>query len=164
MEWSGLPFSRIGGDKTYLVTTTHEGKDRRRLFESDNKKYSIRWFDWVNDERLLIGVGIADVVNGIGGPVRWTQTRLIAVNRDGANLKTDLIMPGSAVRFLTRDHVPQVQDRIIGKIPGDSRSVLIALDFKTATYPDVYKLDVYTGQRELIEGSTYGIRRWMADR
>jgi len=152
------------GDKTYLVTTTHEGKDRRRLFESDNKKYSIRWFDWVNDERLIIGLRVADTVHGTTGPFRWTQTHLIAVNRDGTNLKPDLIMPESDLRLLTRDHVPQVQDEVIGMVSGDSRSVLIALDFKTPTYPDVYKLDVYTGRRELIEGSTYGIRRWMADR
>jgi hypothetical protein len=151
-------------DHTYLVTTTHDGKARRKLFESDNKKFSIRWFDWVNDERLIIGVVVADVTYGLEGPFRWTQTRLLAVNRDGSELKTDLVIPSDDIRGLSRDHVPQLQDRIIGKIPGDNRSVLIALDLAHQTYPDVYKLDVYTGRRELIERSTYGIRDWMADR
>lgn len=151
-------------DKTYLVTTTHDGKSRRLLLESDNKQYSLRWFQWVNDERLIIGVVVADVVYGLGGPFRWTQTRLLAVNRDGSELKADLVMPSGDTRGLSREHIPQLQDRVIGRIPGDSRSVLIAMDLKTVLYPDVYKLDVYTGRRELIEGSTYGIRNWMADR
>lgn len=159
-----LAFIQNIEDKTYLVTTTYDGKQRRKLFESDNKTYSLRWFQWVNDERLIIGVAVADVAYGLGGPFRWIQTRLIAVNRDGSELKTDLVMPSADARGLSREHVPQLQDRVIGRIPGDSRSVLIALDLKTAMYPDVYKLDLYTGRRELIEGSTYGIRHWMADR
>jgi dipeptidyl aminopeptidase/acylaminoacyl peptidase len=161
---TSLAFLQNIQDHTYLVTTTHDGKARRKLFESDNKKFSIRWFDWVNDERLIIGVVVADVTYGLEGPFRWTQTRLLAVNRDGSELKTDLVMPSDDIRGLSRDHVPQLQDRIIGKIPGDNRSVLIALDLAHQTYPDVYKLDVYTGRRELIERSTYGIRDWMADR
>ena len=31
--------------KTYLVVTTYDGKDVRRLLKSDNKRYSVRWFD-----------------------------------------------------------------------------------------------------------------------
>ncbi|MBX3346962.1 MAG: S9 family peptidase [Nitrospira sp.] len=146
--------------KTYLVVTTYDGKDVRRLLKSDNKRYSVRWFDWVNDERLLVGVGADDE----GIKLRWTETRLFAMNRDGSNLKTDVVMPSGDTRGLGREHVPQLQDRVIGRIPGDSRSVLIALDLDYHTYPDVYKLDVYTGSRELIERSTYGIRNWMADR
>ncbi|MGC3975774.1 MAG: S9 family peptidase [Nitrospira sp.] len=151
-------------DKTYVVTTRHDGKERRKLVETDNKTYSIRWCRWVNDERLIIGTSVANTAYGLGGPFRWLQTRLLAVNRDGSELKTDLIMPSNDIRDLRQEDVPQLQDRVIGSIPGDSRSVLIALDLKTTTYPEVYKLDVYTGRRELIEGSIYGIRHWMADR
>lgn len=145
--------------KTYLVVTTYDGRDARRLLESDNKRYSIRWFDWVNDERLVVGVGADEKRGGI----RVTETLLFAINRDGSNLKTDLITPGRD-RYYSWEHIPQLQDRVIGKIPGDDQSVLIALDLQTALYPDVYKLDVYTGRRELIERSTYGMRYWMADR
>lgn len=159
-----LAFIQNIEDKTYLVTTTHDGKQRRKLFECDNKTYSLRWFRWVNDERLIIGTHVANTEYGLGGPLRWLQTRLLAVNRDGSELKTDLIMPAHDIRGVNRDHVPQHQDRVIASIPGDSRSILIALDLRTATYPDVYKLDVYTGRRELIERNVYGIRHWMADR
>ncbi|CAE6741814.1 alpha/beta hydrolase family protein [Nitrospira defluvii] len=146
--------------KTYLVVTTYDGKDVRRLLASDNKRYSIRWCDWVNDERLLVGVGADDGWSNL----RWTETRLFAMNRDGSNLKTNLIAPSRDHNFFAREYLPQLQDRVIGKLPGDNRSVLIALDLDHHTYPDVYKLDVYTGSRELIERSTYGMRYWMADR
>ena len=72
---TSLAFLQNIEDHTYLVTTTHDGKARRKLFESDNKKFSIWWFDWVNDERLIIGVVVADVTYGLEGPFRWTQTR-----------------------------------------------------------------------------------------
>lgn len=72
---TSLAFLQNIEDHTYLVTTTHDGKARRKLFESDNKKFSIRWFDWVNDEQLIIGVVVADVTYGLEGPFRWTQTR-----------------------------------------------------------------------------------------
>lgn len=146
--------------KTYLVVTTYDGKEARRLLESDNKRYSIRWFDWVNDERLVVGVGADDGWSNL----RWTETRLFAIDRDGSNLKTDLIAPSRDHNSFARGYLPQLQDRVIGQIPGDNRSVLIALDLDHHTYPDVYKLDVYTGRWELIERSTYGIRYWMADR
>lgn len=148
------------GGKTYLVVSTYDGKDVRRLFESENKRYSIRWFDWVNDERLVVGVGADDGWSHL----RWTETRLFAINRDGSNLKTDLITPSRDHHSFAREYLPQLQDRVIGKLPEDDRSVLIALDLDHHTYPDVYKLDVYTGRRELIERSTYGMRYWMADR
>lgn len=146
--------------KTYLVVTTYDGKEARRLLESDNKRYSIRWFDWVNDERLVVGVGADDGWSNL----RWTETRLFAIDRDGSNLKTDLIAPSRDHNSFARGYLPQLQDRVIGQIPGDNRSVLIALDLDHHTYPDVYTLDVYTGRWELIERSTYGIRYWMADR
>lgn len=161
---TSLAFIQNIEDKTYLVTTTHDGKQRRKLFESDNRTYSLRWFHWVNDERLIIGVAVTDAMYGLGGPFRWTQTRLLAVNRDGSDLRTDLVVPSGDIRRLSREHIPQIQDRVIETTPGDRRSVLIALDLSSPTYPDVYKLDVYTGRRELIERSTHGIRTWMADR
>ncbi|MBK7486477.1 MAG: hypothetical protein IPI70_09995 [Nitrospira sp.] len=147
-----------------MVTTTHDGKAARRLFESDKKRTLFDGFGWVNDwSGSSKGWWWAWGQRMVWGRLRWTQTRLLAVNRDGSDLKTDLVTSSRHSRAL-REHLPQLQDRVIGKIPGDNRSVLIALDLRIGTYPDVYKLDVYTGRRELIEGSTYGMRDWMADR
>lgn len=119
----------IAGGKTYLVVTTYDGKDVRKLLESDNRRYSIRWFDWVNDERLVVGVWTGEKLSGR----RWTETRLLAINRDSSNFKTDLIRPSRDHNFFAGEDVPQLQDRAIGKITGDDRSVLIALDLRTAT-------------------------------
>ncbi|BCA53962.1 peptidase S9 [Nitrospira sp. KM1] len=152
------------GTKTYVVTSTHDGKNLKRILESENKTFSVRWFEWFDDERLLVSVMVADVRRDTAVHHKWVQTRLFAINRDGSNLKTDLVTPEVDPLRGQPDHLPQLQDGMIGRIPGDSRSILIALDFKTPTYPDVYKLDVYTGERELVERNIYGIRTWVADR
>src|SRR5262249_37410755 len=81
------------GTKTYLVTTPHDGKDMHRILVCDNSTYLMRWFKWVNDERLLIGVYVADVNTDGMYDFKWVQTRLLAINRDGSNLKADLIGP-----------------------------------------------------------------------
>jgi len=152
------------GSKTYLVTTTHDGKDLRRLFECNNVAYFLNWFQWINDDRLLIGVYVVDVKIGGMSDLKWIQTRVLAINRDGTDLQTDLIPPDFDGRAFRYGDTPQIQDSVIGTIPGDDRAVLIALDLKSSTYPDVFKLNVYTGERELVERNIYGIRDWTADR
>ena len=146
------------GTKTYLVTTTHDGKDLRRLFECNNSTYLMRWFQWVNDERLLLSVYVADVNTDRSFDVKWAQSRLFAINRDGSNLKTNLISLDSDM------NIPQIQDSVIGTIPGNDHTVLIALNLKFSNYTDVFKLNVYTGERKLVERNIYGILHWKADR
>ncbi|MGC4096814.1 MAG: hypothetical protein QM706_06830, partial [Nitrospira sp.] len=151
------------GTKTYLVTTTHDGKELRRILECDNATFVIKWFRWINDERLLVGVHVADVNSERIFDLKWVQTRLFAINRDGSNLKTDLISLDFDGRAFLHGKIPQIQDAVIGTIPGNDRAVLIALDLKSSTYPDIFKLDVYTGERELVERNMYGIRNWIMD-
>lgn len=141
------------GTKTYLVTTTHDGKDLHRLFECDDSTYRMGWFQWINDDRLLLSVYVADVTPRRYFDLKWVQTRLLAINRDGSEFQANLIPP-----------YPQIQDQVIGTIPGNDHAVLIALDLNSSTYPDVFKLDVYTGKRELVERNIYGIRHWTMDR
>src|SRR5690349_16177016 len=126
---------------------------------------------WVNDERLLIGIYVADVQTGEAFDrtrgifdLKWTQSRLLSINRDGSNLQTNLISLDFDGRAFRYGDIPQIQDAVIGMLPGEDHAVLIALDLKSSTYPDVFKLDVYTGERQLVERNIYGIRHWKADR
>jgi dipeptidyl aminopeptidase/acylaminoacyl peptidase len=67
-------------------------------------------------------------------------------------------------------HVPLFEDRLVGTIPGDPRHVLLALDLEHPDAPDVYKVDVYSGQRQLVQANpssqpdARAISRWIADR
>ena len=152
--------------KTYLDTQTVTGQDAHRIVTTDNQEYVITWFRWANDERVLVGVRFADSREGVDSQ----ETRLLAVNRDGTQQNGNLLRVSSFPSIFGKKHFPQFQDRLVGTIPGDPRHVLIALDIERPLSPDVYKLDVYSGERTLVQtnpGLQPGVRnvlQWIADR
>ncbi|MEK6802738.1 MAG: alpha/beta fold hydrolase [Nitrospirota bacterium] len=152
--------------KTYLDTQTVTGQDAHRVVSTDNQEYVITWFRWANDERLLVSVRVADIREGVDSQ----ETRLLAVNRDGTQQNGNLLRASSFPSIFGKRHFPQFQDRLVGTIPGDPGHVLIALDIERPLSPDVYKLDVYSGERTLVQanpGLQPGVRnvlQWIADR
>lgn len=152
--------------KTYLDTQTVTGQDAHRVVSTDNQEYVITWFRWANDERLLVSVRFADTREGIDSQ----ETRLLAVNRDGTQQNGNLLRVSAFPSIFGKKHFPQFQDRLVGTIPGDPRHVLIALDIERPLSPDVYTMDVYSGERTLVQhnpGLQPGPRnvlQWIADR
>ncbi len=152
--------------KTYLDTQTVTGQDAHRIVSTDNQEYVITWFRWANDERVLVSVRFSDTREGVDSQ----ETRLLAVNRDGTQQNGNLLRVSSFPSIFGKKHFPQFQDRLVGTIPGDPRHVLIALDIERPLSPDVYKLDVYSGERTLVQtnpGLQPGVRnvlQWIADR
>lgn len=151
---------------TFLETQTVSGQDRHRVVSTDNREYIIIWFRWVNDERLLVSARFAatqDAVDSI-------ETRLLAVNRDGTEQIPNLFKQGAFSSIFGKKHFPQFQDQLVGTIPGDPRHVLLALDLEHPHAPDVYKVDVYSGDRQLIQANPSStpdskmIVHWIADR
>ncbi len=152
--------------KTCLDTQTVTGQDVHRVVTMDNLEFIIAWFQWVNDERLLVSIRLADAREGIDSQ----ETRLLAVNRDGTQQNPNLFKQAPFLSTFGKKHFPQFQDRIVGTIPGDPRHVLIALDLERPLAPDVYKLDVYSGERQLVQANpglqpgSRNVLRWIADR
>jgi dipeptidyl aminopeptidase/acylaminoacyl peptidase len=120
----------------------------------------------VNDERLLVSVRFAATRDGIDS----IETRLMAVNRDGTEQIPNLFKQSTFPSLFGKKHFPQFQDRLVGTIPGDQRHVLLALDLEHPNAPDVYKVDVYSGDRQLIQANPSTqpdprvILHWIADR
>src|SRR6185295_15560241 len=83
---------------------------------------------------------------------------LVALNIDGTQLK---VLIQNSNRF--RDQV-QEQDRILHWLPDDPRNVVIQLDDNSDIYPDVYRLDVYTGALHSIQRQRSPVLHWMTDR
>jgi hypothetical protein len=104
----------------------------------------------VNDERLLVSVRFAATRDGIDS----IETRLMAVNRDGTEQIPNLFKQSSFPSLFGKKHFPQFQDRLVGTIPGDPRHVLLALDLEHPNAPDVYKVDVYSGDRTAHSGQS----------
>lgn len=152
--------------KTYLDTQTVSGQDAHRVVTTDNQENVISWFRWVNDERVLVSVRFADTREGVD----TQETRLLAVNRDGTQQNGNLLRVSSFPSIFGKKHFPQFQDQLVGTIPGDPRHVLIALDIDRPLSPDVYRMDVYSGERTLVQtnpGLQPGVRnvlQWIADR
>lgn len=159
-----LALLRNQDGKSMLVTQTVAGQDSRVVVTTDNGEHVINWFTWVNDERMVVSLQVA----AVSGKAEQQDTRLLAVNRDGSQQKSDLLKSSSFL--FAPKHVPQFQDRIIGDLPDDSRHVLMQLDFERPLSPDVYKVDVYSGERTIVEtnpGLHTGVRNvsnWVVDR
>lgn len=161
-----LAVLRTHEGKTYLDTQTVAGQDAHRVVSTDNQEYVITWFRWANDERLLVGIQFAATRDTIDS----VETRLLAVNRDGTQQIPNLFKQAPFLSLFGKKHFPQVQDRIVGTIPRDPRHVLLALDLERPLSPDVYKVDVYSGDRQLVqvnpglEPGANTISHWVADR
>ncbi len=161
-----LAVLRNHAGQTFLDTQTVTGQDVHRVVSTDNRDYIITWFRWVNDERLLVSVRFAATRDAID----TIETRLVAVNRDGTEQVPNLFKQSSFSSLFGNKHFPQFQDRLVGTIPGDPRHVLLALDLEHPNAPDVYKVDVYTGDRQLVQANpssqpdSKAIAQWIADR
>lgn len=157
---------RNQGGKTLLMTQTVSGQDAHVVVTTDNREYAITWFRWVNDERLLVGIRFGETRGGMEGQ----ETRLLAVNRDGTQQNDNVVKQTFFPSIFGKKHLPKFQDRLVGTIPGDPKHVLIASDLERPLSPDVYKVDVYSGERSLVQtnpGLEPGPRtvlQWIADR
>jgi hypothetical protein len=160
-----LAVLRNQSGNTLLMTRSVSGQDPHVAVTTDNREYVITWFRWVNDERLLVGIRFSQTRGG--GEAQ--ETRLLAVNRDGTQ-ENDNLLKQTSFSIFGKKHVPQFQDRLVGSIPGDLRHVLIAVDMERPLSPDVYKVDIYSGERSLVQtnpGLQPGPRtvtQWIADR
>ncbi|MFL9922854.1 S9 family peptidase [Herbaspirillum lusitanum] len=143
--------------ESYLVTQL-PGKIKKTPLSTDNKKFYFNGLRWVNNQRLLVDVRYPFFRYGN----ETIETRMLAVNSDGSNLKGDLL--GSAFDFAQRKNVPQFQNRVLGKVEGEPSSVLIALDLDNMTKPDVYKLNVDNGQLRKLIPNPGSIYSWHTDR
>ena len=136
------------------------------LLKFDNKEFKLRWYDWANDSRLLIGV----FFSGKRDNVDTGESRLLAMDRDGSNVK-ELVIPQSDGKLGKEDigrpsgeFQSQFRDNVIDYLPDDKEYVLISVDFEEPTFPSVYQLNIYTGDRKLIRRFQPPIREWLTDR
>jgi len=152
--------------RTFLETQTVSGQEPHQLVSTDNREHLITWFRWVNDERLLVAIRSAASKDASAS----VETRLLAVNRDGSEPIANLLKQGALSSLFGQKHVPLFEDRLVGTIPGDPKHVLLAVDLEHPGLPDVYKVDVYSGERQLVQANpsaqpdARAISRWIADR
>ncbi len=116
-------------------------------------------FDWVNNDRLLLRMEFTERVlidthlGEMRKPLRFS--RLIAIDHDMSNQVALLQRPPlTSIYYMKATPVLQfIDDRHILALYPASRSI----------YPDIVKVDVYTGKREHVQAVTPGIQQYLPD-
>ncbi|MGZ5602363.1 MAG: alpha/beta hydrolase family protein [Methylobacter sp.] len=139
--------------KTALITASLNGENQKILITSDNLKFFIKNYEWVGNERLLIRINYLEQFRD----VKFIETRLFAINKDGTQAN------GELVRFNQNENFSQFQDKFT-VIDGDNRKVFIELDKTNRDSPDVYTLDVYDGHLDKIVSNPHYVRKWIFDK
>lgn len=140
--------------ETVLVTQRIDGSDLRTVLKSGEKGMSILWAHWVNRDRLLVSVGYLSNRQG----VNVVDTRLVAIDHDGGE-RLDLSEAGNSG---PRDR-QQVQDKVVDWLPEDGRHVLLQLNTTTARYPAVYRVNIETGERKILQPPERLVEGWLTD-
>ena len=100
---------------------------------------------WATDERLLMSVR---------GPGQ--AAGLSAINRDGSDYRV-LVAPGES-------SAARAGARLLDLIRSEPASVLISDDTRQPWAPDVVRLDLFSGERQLVEENSGRVIRWITDR
>ena len=149
--------------QTYIASYNIKTQEKKYLVSTDNLKFKISWFEWANDELILIGTRYPSKFRS----VKFSETRLLKVKASGKGsagpvfrLKKKDLSP----QFQDLD--PQFQDRVIDFLPGEPNYILMALTLESRLYPSVYKVNIKNkkGKRKLVKRWHPYINGWMTDR
>jgi len=157
MTWSPdgktVAYLQKSNGKIALITASLNGENQKVLVTSENLKSSIKNYEWVDNNRLLVRLSYLEQHQGI----KIIETRLLAINKDGSQANGELL------RFNQNENFSQIQDNFT-VIDGDDRKVFIELDKNHRGSPDVYTLDVYDGHLEKVASNPYYVRKWIYDK
>jgi dipeptidyl aminopeptidase/acylaminoacyl peptidase len=113
---------------------------------------AVRWLRWKTDRRLLVSLEFASRRYGTA----TVETRLMAMDPDGGNLKLMVPVPKG------KDPV-QIADKVVSWLPDDPDHILMAFNPDDPSLPRVYRVNVHTAQRTLVEAGEKDIFWWTAD-
>ena len=114
-----------------------------------HENYSLLWLRWAGPNRILIGVGMTALYSGLTLPV----TRIIAMDVSGGSTWS--------VRMLQTGR-GFVADTVIHVDP-EGRYLLASSQPSTDRYPAVFRVDLATGESEVVQRPQTGVWSWFAD-
>lgn len=146
--------SRQGGSEKVLVYDV--ASPQATLVGHDiPKDVEVDWIDWANDNRLLIGFSKPMTERYRGVTYDTSQSRVIAINRDGSNHK---------ILFQTARKLRDNTDLsgVLHRLPNEPDAVLMAATDDDGRY-NVYRVNVMDGKVETVLHGNVSTRQWMAD-
>jgi len=127
-------------------------EEQPSVLEMGDKYFS--WYNWANDERLIIGfrstVGVRGRLFNLG--------RMLSIGRDAKDPVTFDMQPN--------DHnVYRQSTSVLNWLENDPDHILALLDDEPDEWasPRVHKVNVHTGERTLIKKNRKGFFGWIAD-
>ncbi|WP_446831118.1 prolyl oligopeptidase family serine peptidase [Candidatus Foliamicus sp.] len=112
----------------------------------DRSNKDIAFFFWANDERLIFGMDNA-------GNESFS---LYAVNRDGTKQR-ELVQGSKGIVLLPTN------TRLLDRLRHDPDHILVTNNERNKAYPDVFRLNVYTGRMSRVETNPGYIQFWITD-
>jgi dipeptidyl aminopeptidase/acylaminoacyl peptidase len=163
--------AEISPDGRYLAAKTYlKGQYMLVIYDLDNigkvkpvlaspKDMEVSWLRWKSKDRLLVSLYYPDR--------RWgtatIETRLFALNPDGSNLKF-LVPPRQLGKTEESKEIPvQIADRVVDFLPDDPKHILMQFNPEDPGLPRIYRVDVYTAQRVVVEGGEPNVVQWITD-
>jgi len=137
--------------RVQVIPVNDDNHGRHYLDNLQRKSYSGAY--WASNDRLLIQL----THWYLDKRWRWYRhVRLIAVDIDGSNIET---------LFSTNmyNEKSTVDDLILHTLPEEPDHILVTASENGRTAPAVYKLDIYTGEKELILEGRDGVTNWWTD-
>ena len=149
------------GNKTALVSLGLETGKMTTVYVSDNEKFTFNKVGWANNDTILFSIRVPYYRSGIP----TYETRLLTGKADGSEKPRELIRPNAQYMGGKVDLVAQFQDNIISMLPDDPRHILvsIALERSGEGLPSIYKVNVDTKKRRLVQHYKDLVRDWMVD-
>ncbi|MEM6583065.1 MAG: prolyl oligopeptidase family serine peptidase [Pseudomonadota bacterium] len=141
---------------SYVAIQDLESKQITPIAKTLNDKYLLNWVQWANEQQLLTSVFFPDI--------RWRaqtgETRLLVFGPEDESPRL-LVSPRGT--FLKKEHNSQFQDRVVSLLPDDPQHILLALDLEKVARPAVYRVNLETGARSIVQDYKSHIRHWVAD-
>lgn len=154
----------VSGDEAYSMLATYDIAEGKKyyLLRSDNESVKIKWYKWVNNDRLVVSARYETR----RGTTKVHDTRLLSVRFDGGDGGAFSLINWERIkrRAGNPSHVPQFHDDVIDWLPDDPDHILISLDAEALGLPSVYKVNVNDGGTSRLIRGKKKIRDWITDR
>jgi dipeptidyl aminopeptidase/acylaminoacyl peptidase len=138
--------------KYSLIIYDLENLGQKDPFVLTTDDEEVSWLEWANNDRLLIVIRFT--------PPRF-GTRLLAMNADGSDAES-LIKPKTSGRSLATI-VAAIQDNVVDLLPDDPEHILLSLNIKDPSRPRIYKVNIYSGRKKMIEKGRKNLVGWLVD-
>ncbi len=140
----------VDGRYAIVIHTLDATAQKTIVYRDD--EVSVEWFRWAGENRLLVAVSFP----GNRGRAATIETRLYGIDADGSH-KTVLPRPWPA------GSPAQVGTNLVAAPQGDPSHILLNLDRDGRGIYSVYRVDIESGDAEMIERGTRRTATWLAD-